>query len=94
MNYRQLADTELTVSEIGVPLRPLATNDYGHVTVEQDTLNVLSRAFDMGFTFFDTADLYTEGYGEQILAKALGRNRHDIVISTKANRVRLLPASH
>ena len=83
MNYRRLADTELTLSEIGIPLRPLATNDYGHVT-EQDTLNILARAFDMGFTYFDTADSYTEGYGELILAKALGRNRHDIVISTKA----------
>ena len=38
----------------------------------------------MGFTYFDTADSYTEGYGERILSKALGRNRHDIVISTKA----------
>ena len=83
MNYRRLADTELTVSEIGVPLRPLATNDYGHVT-EQDTLNILSRAFDMGITYFDTADSYSEGYGERVLARALGRNRHDIVISTKA----------
>ena len=83
MKYRQLGNTELTVSEIGVPLRPLSTNDYGHVT-EQDTLNLLSRAFDMGFTYFDTADSYTEGYGEQVLARALGRRRHDIVISTKA----------
>ncbi len=83
MNYRQLADTELTVSEIGVPLRPLATNDYGHVT-EQDTINILGRAFDTGFTFFDTADSYSEGYGERILARTLGRHRHDIVISTKA----------
>ena len=83
MNYRQLPNTELTVSEIGLPLRPLATGDYGHVT-EQDTLNILRRAFDLGFTYFDTADSYSEGYGEQILAKALGRNRHDIVISTKA----------
>ena len=83
MKYRQLAGADLTVSEIGLPLRPLATNDYGHVT-EQDTINVLSRAFDMGFTYFDTADSYSEGYGERILAKALGRSRHDIVISTKA----------
>ena len=83
MKYRQLSNTDLTVSEIGVPLRPLATNDYGHVT-EQDTLNLLTRAFDMGFTHFDTADSYTEGYGEQILARALGRSRHEIVISTKA----------
>ena len=83
MKYRQLADTELTVSEIGVPLRPLATTDYGHVT-EQDSLNLLTRAFDMGFTYFDTADSYSRGYGESLLARALGRNRHNIVISTKA----------
>ncbi len=83
MKYRRLANTELTVSEIGLTLRPLATNDYGHVT-EQDTLNILTRAFDMGFTYFDTADSYSEGYGERILAKALERNRHNIVISTKA----------
>ncbi len=83
MKYRQIGNTELTVSDIGVPLRPLATNDYGHVT-EQDTLNLLSRAFDMGFTYFDTADSYSEGYGERVLARALGRMRHDIVISTKA----------
>ena len=83
MKYQQLGDTDLTVSEIGVPLRPLATNDYGHVT-EQDTLNLLTRAFDLGFTYFDTADSYTEGYGERVLARALRRNRHDIVISTKA----------
>ena len=83
MKYRQLGDTDLTVSEIGVPLRPLATTDYGHVT-EQDSLNLLTRAFDLGFTYFDTADSYSEGYGERVLARALRRNRHDIVISTKA----------
>ena len=83
MKYRQLGDTDISVSEIGIPLRPLATNDYGHVT-EQDTQNLLTRAFDLGFTYFDTADSYSEGYGERVLARALRRNRHDIVISTKA----------
>ena len=83
MNYRQLAGAELTVSEIGVPMRPLATSDYGRVT-EQDAVYLLTRAFDTGFTYFDVADSYTEGYGERTLARALGRNRHDIVISTKA----------
>ncbi len=82
MKYRRLGDTELILSEIGIPLRPLATADYGYVT-EQDTLNLLARAFDMGFTYFDTADSYTRGYGERTLARALSRRRHDIVISTK-----------
>ena len=83
MNARPLGDTEMTVSEIGVPLRPLATGDYGHVT-EQDALNLLSRAFDMGITYFDAADSYSEGYAERLLSRALGRSRHDVVISTKA----------
>ena len=83
MNYRRLGETELTVSEIGFPMRPLATDDYGHVT-EQDALNLLSRAFDMGITYYDAADSHSEGYAERVLARALGRNRHDIVISTKA----------
>ena len=89
MKYRQLADTELTVSEIGVPLRPLSTNDYGHVT-EQDTINVLSRAFDMGFTYFDTADSYTEGYGETDSGEGVGTQqaRHRNLYE---GRVRLLP---
>ena len=83
MNSRRLGDTEMDVSEIGVSLRPLATDDYGHVT-EQDALNLLSRAFDMGITYFDAADSYSDGYAERLLARALGRSRHDIIISTKA----------
>ena len=83
MNSRPLGDTEMVVSEIGFPLRPLATDDYGHVT-EQDALNLLSRAFDMGITHFDAADSYSEGYAERVLARALGRSRHDITVSTKA----------
>lgn len=83
MNSRRLGDTEMSVSEIGVPLRPLATGDYGHVT-EQDALNLLSRALDMGITYFDAADSHSEGYAERLLSRALGRGRHDAIISTKA----------
>ena len=43
---------------------------------------LLSRAF-AGINFFDTADTYAEGYGEEILVKALGGHRRDMVIGTK-----------
>ena len=37
----------------------------------------------MGVNFFDTADTYGLGYGEEILAKALNTRRQDIIIGTK-----------
>ena len=40
-------------------------------------------AFDRGITFFDTADTYGSGYGEEIMAKALSHQREKIVIGTK-----------
>ena len=46
-------------------------------------MNLLVSAFDMGVTFFDTADTYGDGYGERVLARALGRQRHELVIATK-----------
>ena len=33
--------------------------------------------------FFDTGDTYGLGYGEEIVAKALKRRRHDIIVGTK-----------
>ena len=40
-------------------------------------------AFDLGINYFDTADSDGEGYGEELLGKALGESRHEIVVSSK-----------
>ena len=50
--------------------------DRGHQLVGQNAL-------ELGVNFFDTADTYGEGYGEEILAKVLGHRRHEMVIATK-----------
>ena len=46
----------------------------------------IRRAIELGFNFFDTADMYSAGASEQVLGRALrdfspGRNR--IVVATK-----------
>lgn len=52
---------------------------------------LLSRAVDMGYTFFDTAEVYgTPGYphdNEELLGKALAPYRDRIVIATKFGTV-------
>jgi aryl-alcohol dehydrogenase-like predicted oxidoreductase len=43
----------------------------------------LRRAYELGITFYDTADVYGDGTGETIIREALGENREKITIATK-----------
>jgi aryl-alcohol dehydrogenase-like predicted oxidoreductase len=82
MKYRALAGTGLCLSEIGFGVWSVSTGWWGNVS-QDDGVALLRRALDLGITFFDTADAYGDGYGETILAKALGGRRHEIVLGTK-----------
>ena len=82
MKYRTLGATDLEVSEVGFGVWTVATNWWGKID-ERDGLTLLVKAYDLGINLFDTADTYGDGYGEEILAKALGKRRNDIVMATK-----------
>ena len=82
MKYRPLPRTELDLSEVGFGLWTLGTNWWGRID-ESDKVRLLERAFDLGVNFYDTADTYGEGYGEEILGKVLSHQRHNIVVATK-----------
>ena len=82
MKYRQLPRTDLTLPEVGFGVWTVATNWWGEIEEEMKR-SLLENALDLGVTFFDTADTYGEGYGEEILAKFLGHRRNDIMIATK-----------
>ena len=82
MKYRPLGRTELKVSEIGFGVWTVSTNWWGKID-EAEGVGLLVKALDLGINFFDTADTYGRGYGEEVLAKALGQHRHEIIIGTK-----------
>lgn len=82
MKYRQLPRTDLMLPEVGFGVWTVATNWWGEIPEEQKSA-LLENALELGVTFFDTADTYGEGYGEEVLAKYLGYRRKDIIIATK-----------
>ena len=82
MKFRQLGPTDLHLSEVGFGLWTLSTEAWPAVP-ENDAVALLVAASELGINYFDTADSDGEGYGETLLGKALGDQRHDIVISTK-----------
>ena len=82
MQYRQIGGTDITVSTIGFGVWTVGTTWWG-VKDRAVGINLLRRAFDLGVTFFDTADTYNAGDAEVILREALGDKRDEIVIGTK-----------
>jgi aryl-alcohol dehydrogenase-like predicted oxidoreductase len=82
MRYRKLGGTDLAVSEVGFGLWTVGTTMWG-IKDEAVGIRLLQRALDLGITFYDTADVYGDGLGETLLAKAFPGKRDDLVIATK-----------
>ncbi|MFW6204933.1 MAG: aldo/keto reductase [Actinomycetota bacterium] len=80
MTYRQLGRSGLTVSVVG-----LGCNAFGSRIDANQTADVVHAALDAGITLFDTADTYgsSAGESEQLLGRALGPRRADVIVATK-----------
>jgi aryl-alcohol dehydrogenase-like predicted oxidoreductase len=80
MRYRTLGTSDLTVSEIALG----SWLTYG-VGVEAEAARAcVDRAFEVGITFLDTANVYGRGAAESFLGEALaGRDRSSYVLATK-----------
>jgi aryl-alcohol dehydrogenase-like predicted oxidoreductase len=79
MTYQQLGPSGLTVSTVG-----LGCNNFGARMADEDVPAVVSAAIDAGITLFDTADVYGNAGGSEILlGEALGSRRGEVIIATK-----------
>jgi aryl-alcohol dehydrogenase-like predicted oxidoreductase len=87
MNYRELADTGVFVSELC--LGTMTFGGRGQMWeviggIDQQSVDALvGRALDAGINFVDTANVYSAGESEAMLGKALGRRRPEVVLATK-----------
>jgi aryl-alcohol dehydrogenase-like predicted oxidoreductase len=58
----------------------------------KEAKRLVGMCIDAGISLFDTANNYSMGQSEEILGKALGARRHDVLIATKgAGRVKAGP---
>ena len=68
----------LTVSTVG-----LGCNNFGWHIDDAASRAVVHAALDAGITHVDTADVYGDGASEEMLGRALGDRRQEVVIATK-----------
>ena len=76
MRNNRLGRSGLQVSEVGLGCMSLTR-------AGSAAERIVGHALDLGVNFFDTADLYDRGANEELLARALGARRRDVVIATK-----------
>lgn len=76
MEIRKVGSLPVTVVGIGC-------NNFGGRIDEKRTREVVDAAVDAGINFFDTADMYAIGKSEELLGRALGRRRSNVIIATK-----------
>jgi aryl-alcohol dehydrogenase-like predicted oxidoreductase len=50
---------------------------------QKEADSIIGMALEGGINFFDTADVYSTGESEEILGKALGKRRKDVILATK-----------
>ncbi len=86
MQYVNLGRTGLKVSRLCLGTMTFGSRAWRPWTIEEDEARpLIRRALEAGVTFFDTADMYSDGLCEQILGRALKdfARRDEVVIATK-----------
>src|SRR5690349_23723282 len=80
MKQRPFGSTGLQVSELGfgcARIGGIFKNDPAAF------VRLLESAHAAGITFFDTADIYSQGESESLLGRAFRRRRQQVVIASK-----------
>ncbi len=82
MSYRTLGRTGVKVSPLC--LGAMMFGSWGN-TDHDESIRIIHTALDAGINFVDTADVYSAGESEEIVAKALAGRRDEVVLATKVH---------
>ena len=83
MHYRTLGRTGLQVSEIGYGAWGISGSGWIGAQ-DEESLQALQRAIDLGVNFIDTALAYGEGHSERLIGQVLRNNLNTrIIVATK-----------
>lgn len=86
MNYRYLGNRGLRVSAIGLGCMGMS-HAYGAPAGHREMTELLAKAVELGYDFFDTAEVYgtpdNPHDNEELLGNALKACRNKVVIATK-----------
>jgi len=92
MEVRECGRSGLRLSRLGLGCWAFGGGEYWGPQDQSDVDAVVRRAFELGVTYFDTAEVYNEGRSESSLGRALKSLPRDrVVIGTKVSPAHVPP---
>ena len=82
MNYRQLGTTGMEISEIGYGAWGIGGTQWGGAD-DDESIQALHRAIDLGLNFIDTALAYGQGRSERLVGQVVRERPERIYVATK-----------
>ncbi|RPH94815.1 aldo/keto reductase [candidate division KSB1 bacterium] len=86
MKQRRLGKNGPLVTEQG--LGCMGMSEFYGPRNDEESVNVIHRALDLGVNFLDTSDMYGQGHNEELLGRALLGKRKQVMLATKFGYVR------
>jgi aryl-alcohol dehydrogenase-like predicted oxidoreductase len=77
-----LGKSDIRITKVGVGLWAIGGDAWGE-TDDEESLDMIAAALDLGINFFDTADVYGDGHSEVLLGRAMKGRRDQFVVATK-----------
>ena len=63
----------------------LGTMTFGNEAEEATARAIMDRAYDLGINFLDTANVYNNGFAEEIVGRWLQGRRQDVILASKVH---------
>ena len=86
MQYRRLDRSSVMISAIG--LGCMGMSEFYGPRNDQESIEVIHRALELGLNFLDTADAYGMGHNEELVGNAIRDRRDKAFLATKFGNVR------
>ena len=82
MKYENIGKSSTKISKICLGCMSFGSK-LGWMIETEEVKPIINRALDLGITFFDTANAYSNGRSEKIVGELLKECRNDVIIGTK-----------
>src|SRR5438552_15395869 len=83
VKLRRVPGTDLELSVVGMGSWAMGGLWWGDDVRDEDSVAAVHAALDEGINWFDTAPLYGYGHADEVLVRALGERRKEVVLASK-----------